>query len=128
MKVSKVIDQTATTCNIKHQLEQRGSAYVQEVLYASQQHLETAKEFLQQMKPQTAKQSQPALRISWDTNQNKKLLARYKQLQLIGFSCKLEEEFRKDEHGEMVPKKSMSDLTAHSKLTQTKDHLTTGCV
>ena len=120
MQVSKVIDQTATIYNIKHQLEQRGCSYIQEVLDASQQYLETAKEFLQQMKPQTANQSQPTLKISWDPNQNKKLLARHKQLQLIGFSCKLEEEFRKDEHGDMFPKKTMSDLPPHSKLTKTQ--------
>ena len=114
MQVSKVIDQTATT------LELRGSSYIQEVLEASQEHLETAKDFLRRLKTVKAKTHQPALKISWDTNQNKKLLARYKQLQLIGVSCKLEEEFRKDEHGDMVPKKKMSDLPAHSTLTKTE--------
>ena len=54
MQRSQNIDQSrcnAQQAEIRHQLELCGSAYVQEVLDASQQHLETAKEFLQQMNP-----------------------------------------------------------------------------
>jgi hypothetical protein len=62
--------------------------------------------------------TQPTLKTNWETEKNQKLLARYLQLNLIPFSCKLVEELRKDENGEMVPKKRLLDLPTHSAITK----------
>ena len=103
MQRSQDIDQSrcnAQITKIRQQLELGGSAYIQQVLDTSTTHLENAKEFIKQLKAQ-----KPISKINWDTDKSQRLLARYKQLQLIPFSCKLAEHLHKDEHGRMVPKK-----------------------
>ena len=55
-------------------------------------------------------------RTNWTTDKNEKLIKRYQELNLIPFSCSITEKLKKDEKGEMVPKKELENLPAHSKI------------
>ena len=59
-----------------------------------------------------------AIKTNWETEKNQRLLNRYKELDLIPFSCVLEEISKKDSRGEMVPKKNLDKLPPHSTITK----------
>ena len=62
-------------------------------------------------------------RTNWNTYKDEKLLKRYQALNLIRFSCSVSEKLRKDENGDMVPKKELENLPAHSKILKFKQDL-----
>ena len=62
-------------------------------------------------------------RTNWNTDKYQKLLKRYQELNLIPFSCSLSEKLKKDENGDMVPKKEFENLPSHSKITKFKQDL-----
>ena len=64
-----------------------------------------------------------ALKTCWNTDKNQKLLARYLELNLIPFSCSIAEKLKPDNRGDMVPKKEISNLPCHSKITKYSDDL-----
>jgi hypothetical protein len=61
------------------------------------------------------------LRINWDADKNKKLLARYQELQLIPLSCGLEEIIKPDSE----PRKEMSKIPPHTQIIKYKQSLIT---
>ena len=54
----------------------------------------------------------------WTTDKNIKLLTRYQELNLIPFSCSLNEISRTNDDGEMKTKKELSNLPQHANITK----------